>query len=140
VDQEQRQRGEYMKLFAIEGKAEQVLLEDGARRLRRLFTPLADEQIEAYVEPLLAPGALTGALNWYRRLERSLPGVAQVPVTFIWGSRDVAIGPLAARGCQDFVSGPYRFVPIEGISHWVPDQVPETVAAEVLARTSATAE
>jgi pimeloyl-ACP methyl ester carboxylesterase len=28
----------------------------------------------------------------------------------------------------------YRFVELDGVSHWVPDEVPGVVAAEVLAR------
>lgn len=136
---DQKSRSEYMKLFAIEGKAEEVLLEDGARRLRRLFAPLSPEQSEPYIRALLEPGALTGALNWYRRLERGNLGPALVPVTFIWGALDPAIGRAAAEGCVDFVAPglDYRFVELDGVTHWVVDEAPETVAAEVLARIGA---
>ena len=135
---DQKQRSEYMKLFAMAGKAERLLLADDARRLRRLFDPLPDEQARRYVQPLLEPGALTGALNWYRRLERPDLGPAQVPVTFIWGNQDRAIGRAAALACADFVAPDqdYRFVELDGVSHWVPDQAPDEVAREVLARRS----
>ena len=43
---DQRQRSQYMKLFAIKDKAEELLLEDDARRLRRLFDPLAPDRAE----------------------------------------------------------------------------------------------
>jgi pimeloyl-ACP methyl ester carboxylesterase len=131
---DQKQRSAYMMLFAMPGAAEETLLADGARRLRRLFQPLPDAVVDTYVEPLLEPGALTGALNWYRKLERPGIGPTEVPVTFIWGNQDQAIGRIAAELCQDFVSGDYRFVELDGISHWLPDQCPEVVAAEVLAR------
>jgi pimeloyl-ACP methyl ester carboxylesterase len=136
---DQNQRSEYMKLFAMPGKAEEALLEDNARRLRRLFDPLSDEQVRRYVPPLLEPGALTGALNWYRRLERPDLGPAQVPVTFVWGNQDRAIGRAAAQACADFVSPgqDYRFVELDGVSHWVPDEVPEAVTKQVLARIGA---
>lgn len=136
VDDDQRQRSEYMRLFAMEGKAEDVLLSEDARRLRALFTPLPPEQVETYVRPLLEPGALTGALNWYRRLERANLGPARVPVTYLWGNRDMAVGRIAALACGEFVEAglDYRFVELEGVSHWVPDEAPETVATEVLAR------
>jgi pimeloyl-ACP methyl ester carboxylesterase len=136
LDEDQRQRSGYIKLFAIEGKGEEVLLAENARRLRALFAPLDAAAVERYVQPLLRPGALTGALNWYRRLERHDLGPARVPVTFIWGSADPAIGRTAALGCAEFVAPDrdYRFVELDGVSHWVPDEVPGVVAAEVLAR------
>jgi pimeloyl-ACP methyl ester carboxylesterase len=133
---DQKQRSSYMKLFAMEGKAEEALLDDDARRLRRLFQPLAAAEVERYVQPLLEPGALTGALNWYRRLERADLGPAQVPVTFIWGNHDQAMGRAGAEACGDYVAPglEYRFVELDGTSHWAPDERPEIVAAEVLAR------
>lgn len=136
---DQKQRSEYMTFFALAGKAEQVLLADDAQRLWRLFDPLPTEVARRYVEPLLEPGALTGALNWYRRLERAELGPAQVPVTFVWGNQDRAIGRTAALACADFVAPgqDYRFVELAGLSHWVPDQVPDAVAREILARVDA---
>ena len=133
---DQKRRSEYMKLFAVAGKAENVLLDDGARRLWRLFDPLSDEQARRYVEPLLEPGVLTGALNWYRRLERPRLGPARVPVTFVWGNEDKAIGRTAALACADFVTPgqDYRFVVLDGVSHWVTDEAADVVAREVLAR------
>jgi pimeloyl-ACP methyl ester carboxylesterase len=133
---DQKERSSYMQLFAMAGKAEQVLLEDDARRLWALFAPLGRDQARSYVEPLLEPGALTGALNWYRRLERPDLGPAQVPVTFVWGEEDFAIGAVSANACADFVAPgvPYRFVPVPGISHWICEQVPDLVATEILAQ------
>src|SRR6187200_729699 len=63
ADSDQKERSGYMRLFAMPGKAEEVLLDDGGRRLRQLFTGagLSPERLESYVEPLLEPGALTGA-------------------------------------------------------------------------------
>lgn len=137
ADDDQRQRSGYMGFFAMPGKAEEVLLAGGGRRLRGLFAGagLSEERLESYVAPLLEPGALTGALNWYRRLERPTLGPAEVPVTFIWGQDDPAIGSAAAQACAEYVKGTdYRFVPLDGVGHWVPDQVPDLVAVEVLAR------
>jgi pimeloyl-ACP methyl ester carboxylesterase len=133
---DQKARSEYMKLFAMPEKAEEVLLADDARRLRRVFVPLPEADIDRYVQPLLEPGALTGALNWYRRLEPADLGPATVPVTFIWGNRDVALGRAGAEACGDFVAPgvDYRFVELDGISHWVPDERPDVVATEILAR------
>ena len=62
-----------------------------------------------------------------------LPSVT-VPTTFLWGDDDLAIGAAAAHACGDHVDADYRFVPLAGVSHWLPEQVPDVVAAEVLAR------
>src|SRR3954466_6803281 len=74
ADPEQKERSAYIRLFWQEGKAEEVLLEDGARRLRRMLgsraeTGIPEDAVEEYVEVLSAPGALTAALNWYRAMD-----------------------------------------------------------------------
>jgi pimeloyl-ACP methyl ester carboxylesterase len=137
---EQKRRSSYMKLFAMEGKAEDALLEDAARRLWRLFHPLSHAQAKSYVDPLLEPGALTGALNWYRRLERPNLGPAQVPVTYVWGDQDAAMSRTAAQACADFVAAAldYRFVEVADAGHWLCDEAPDLVAQEILARINPT--
>jgi len=61
-----------------------------------------------------------------------------VPTTYVWGDRDPAIGPVAARLCADWVRGPYAFVPLTGFSHWLPDEAPAELAEAI--RTRATAQ
>src|SRR3954471_17242752 len=59
-DPEQQERSAYIRLFWRPGKAEEVLLEDGARRLRRMLeTGVPAEAADEYVTVLSAPGALT---------------------------------------------------------------------------------
>jgi pimeloyl-ACP methyl ester carboxylesterase len=134
-DPDQRERSAYVNLFREDGgRAETMLLEDGARRLRRLFTPVDPE---AYVVRLLDPDALTPPLNWYRALSQDdLAGLGPVtvPTTYLWSDGDVAIGPTAARVCAEHVAADYRFVPLPGVSHWIPDEAPDTVSEVVLAR------
>ena len=144
VDSDQRERSAYIKLFRQAGKAETLLLQDDARRLRALFdgSGLGAAGVDAYVRPLLAPGALTGALNWYRAMSsRDLLGLgsAKIPTTYVWSDGDVAIGATAARGCATYVEADYRFVPLAGISHWIPDQAPAAVADAIIARCMAPA-
>lgn len=137
ADSDQRARSAYMKLFREEGKAEHVLLRDGAAALRGLF----DFDADRYVEPLLEPGALTSALNWYRAMSRrDLDGLgkAEVAVTFVWSDGDIAVGPEAARACAAYVAADYRFVPVSGVSHWIPDEAPEAVAEATISRVRAT--
>jgi pimeloyl-ACP methyl ester carboxylesterase len=139
ADPEQRERSAYIKLFRQAGKAEEVLLADGARRLRRMLdTPASGipaEAVDVYVEQLSAPGSLTAALNWYRAMRSGTPvDPVGVPTTFVWSDGDVAVGRTAAEACADQVTGDYRFVELSGITHWIPEQAPEELARAVLDR------
>jgi pimeloyl-ACP methyl ester carboxylesterase len=137
ADPEQKERSAYIKLFWQPGKAEQVLLEDDGRRLRKLLDApgVPAEAVDAYVELLRAPGALTAALNWYRAMDSDTRvDPVEVPTTYVWSDGDVAIGRTAAEACADQVTGDYRFVELTGVTHWVPEQAPEALARAVLGR------
>jgi pimeloyl-ACP methyl ester carboxylesterase len=139
ADPEQKERSAYIKLFWQAGKAEEVLLADDARRLRRMLDSPASgipaEAVDVYVAQLSAPGALTAALNWYRAMSSGTPvDPVGVPTTFVWSDGDVAVGRTAAEACADQVTGDYRFVELSGITHWIPEQAPEALARAVLDR------
>jgi pimeloyl-ACP methyl ester carboxylesterase len=134
-DPDQQQRSRYIDLFVQEGKAERVLLDDGARRLRDMLAPLPPETVDCYADLMTEPYALTGALNWYRAISRADMdglGAVTVPTTFIWGPEDLAIGRAGAEKCAGYVAGPYSFVELPGIGHWVPETAPDAVADGVL--------
>ena len=104
VDPEQKERSAYIRLFWQEGKAEEVLLADDARRLRRMYdvenSGISPETVDEYVAVLSAPGALTAALNWYRAMSSdSRVDKVEVPTTYVWSDADVAIGRTAAEAC-----------------------------------------
>jgi pimeloyl-ACP methyl ester carboxylesterase len=137
ADPEQKERSAYIKLFWQAGKAEEVLLEDGGRRLRRMLDApgVPAEAVDSYVDQLSAPGALTAALNWYRAMSSATPvDPVDVPTTYVWSDGDVAVGRTAAEACADQVRGDYRFVELPGITHWIPEQAPEQLARAVLDR------
>ena len=145
ADPEQKERSAYIRLFWQEGKAEDVLLADDARRLRRMLTGgesatgVPSESVEEYVSVLSAPGALTAALNWYRAMSSDVrvdPIV--VPTTYVWSDGDAAIGRTAAEACANYVTGDYRFVELPGITHWIPEQAPEELARLILDRIAST--
>jgi len=81
--------------------------------------------------------ALTAALNWYRAIDLEasleLPPVS-VPTTFVWSTADVAIGRAAAERCAAYVKADYRFVELDGISHWIPDEAPVELARAITDR------
>jgi pimeloyl-ACP methyl ester carboxylesterase len=135
---EQRQRSDYVQLFRMEGgKAEDVLLANNARALHDVYSPLPESLILPHYGALSQRAALTAALNWYRVIDvkasLELPTVT-VPTTFVWSTEDIAIGRAAAERCGAYVSGDYRFVELDGISHWIPDQAPAELARAVADR------
>jgi pimeloyl-ACP methyl ester carboxylesterase len=133
-DADQRERSTYMGLLRQAGKAEDVLLEDDARRLRAMFSDRSPD--DRYVRHLQQPGALTAALEWYRAMTNEfgrLPPVT-VPTTYVWSNQDSAIGRAGAEQCGEFVDADYTFVELDGISHWIPEEAPERLADEILRR------
>ncbi|MEY9886713.1 pimeloyl-ACP methyl ester carboxylesterase [Catenulispora sp. MAP5-51] len=135
--EDQRERSAYVQLFRMDDKPEDVLLANSARALHDLFSPLPESAILPHYAVLGQRPALTAALNWYRAINvkqsAALPNV-RIPTTFVWSTEDVAIGRAVAENCAQCVEGPYRFVELNGISHWIPDQAPVELARAVADR------
>jgi pimeloyl-ACP methyl ester carboxylesterase len=145
TDPEQKERSGYIRLFWQAGKAEDVLLADDSRRLRRMLSGgegdsgVPADAIDEYVAVLSAPGALTAALNWYRAMSsKDRVDPVGVPTTYVWSDGDVAIGRTAAEACANYVTGDYAFVELPGITHWIPEQAPDQLAAAILDRIAST--
>lgn len=133
-DADQRERSTYMTLLRQAGKAEHVLLENDAQRLRAMFSDTSPD--DRYVRHLSEPGALTAALEWYRAMTREFADLdpVRIPTSYVWSNNDSAIGRAGAERCGEFVESDYAFVEFDGISHWVPEEAPGALAAEILAR------
>ncbi len=134
-DPEQRSKSRYIAVFRLPFRiAERLLLAQGARRLRAAYRrKLPEAQMERYVTRFREPGVLTAALNWYRAMNvRKRLGKVMVPTLFIWGTKDQALGRAAAQATAEHVDAPYVFVPLEGASHWLPEEVPERVIGPLL--------
>ncbi|WP_072687810.1 alpha/beta fold hydrolase [Rhodococcus marinonascens] len=140
-DKDQQERSSYIGLLRMEGKAEQVLLDENARRLRAMFgDAVAPRLVDEHVALLTQPGALTGALNYYRAMSRDLdqtPAVT-VPTTYLWSTGDTALGRAGAEMCGEFVDAPYEFIVLEDATHWIPEQRPDELAKAILKRTGTT--
>ena len=96
--------------------------------------------VDRYAEAMAAPGALTGALNWYRGIPFSMReplGPINVPTSYVWGRHDTALARAAVTLTADYVNGPYEVVELEA-GHWLPETVPDAVADAVLARVKST--
>lgn len=115
-----------------------------------------DEDIARYKEALGQPGALTGAINYYRANVRQLissrPGSGstdhdgppqseslsrargriRVPTLFIYGEQDFAILPATVRNVENYIDAAYREVRIADSGHWVQNETAEEVNAALL--------
>jgi pimeloyl-ACP methyl ester carboxylesterase len=120
-------RSWYMAAFQVPWLPERVLRAQGGRRLRTFLTGGGAHDPEPAVRLFADPRAATAALNWYRalRLPSSVAaGLTRVPTLYVWSDRDTALGRRGAEGTERFVRAPYRFVVLEGVSHWVPEERP----------------
>jgi pimeloyl-ACP methyl ester carboxylesterase len=132
---EQAHRSWYMAWFQTPEEPERALLENDAAALRGLYTGLPQDAVEEYVHLFQQPGALTAALNWYRAAVPDLTteiGPITMPTLYVWSTNDLALGREAAEATAAYVEGPYRFEVLEGVSHWIPEEVPETLNALLL--------
>ena len=123
-----------MGVFRQEGVAEKALLgEDGSGDgLRAMFAgsglPPDTEEVDVFVAAMRQSGALTAALNWYRAMSADTfanVGKISVPTLYVWSTEDIAVGRKAAEATADWVTGPYRFEILEGVSHWIPEAAPD---------------
>ena len=120
-------RSWYMGAFQLPALPELVLRAGGGRALRAFLTAGAMPDPEPAVRLFADRRAATAALNWYRalRLPAELEaGLIRVPTLYVWSDGDTALGRRAAEGTERFVRAPYRFVVLEGVSHWVPEERP----------------
>ncbi len=122
-------RSAYIGFFRTPRLPELVLGAQQQRGLRLLLagSGLDRQWIDSYTDALGRPGALVAALAWYRAATPFSVGAPRVavPTLYVWGSRDPALGPTAARATGRWVTGPYRFEVVPGAGHWLPEQHPE---------------
>jgi pimeloyl-ACP methyl ester carboxylesterase len=138
-DPAQAQRSRHHKAF-LDPATTDVLLADGARRLRRTLTEqgVPEASIAEYLAVLGDRLALDAALAWYRAAAgdfgpgAAAPSVVTVPTLYLWGDADASVGRVAAEGTAAHVTGPYRMVELAGVGHFVTDQVPERVTELLL--------
>ena len=123
----------YMLFFQLPWLPEQALGRGLERMLLGSGIPRAEA--ERYAGRMREPGALTGALGWYRALRQASGALhrCRVPTTFVWGRHDAYLGRQAAEATGAMVLADYRFVEVDE-GHWLPERQPELCADEIAAR------
>jgi pimeloyl-ACP methyl ester carboxylesterase len=126
----------YMFMFQLPVLPELAYRDRMQKRLRDTLrsTGLPDEAIDRYVTPLREPGAATAAINWYRAMPFSKrpAGKVTVPALYIYGTKDAFLGRKAADLTGDYVEAPYTYTVLDGVTHWMPEEIPDDVARRVV--------
>ena len=147
----QQKASDYMLLLR-DPKAERVLSENHFERLLKMrFAgrqegPALEADRKAYLEAWSQPGALTGSLNYYRASPLYPPSagdpgaaklqldpkdfVVRVPTLVIWGEKDKALLPSILEGIDEVVEH-VEVVRVPDATHWVMDEKPDRVNAEI---------
>jgi pimeloyl-ACP methyl ester carboxylesterase len=89
---------------------------------------------EVYITTLLQPGGIEGAMAWYRAsgiAAATTPSIS-TPTLYVWGEDDATVGRRAAELTAEHVSGPYSFVALPGVGHFVVDERPRSVSQLII--------
>jgi pimeloyl-ACP methyl ester carboxylesterase len=134
---EQREKSWYMLLFQFP-EAEEILRKDDWALLREWMA--SHPELDAAIERLERPGALTASLNWYRanmHPSRELqaappPPNVQADTLGLWSTGDRFLREDAMKHSGEHVDGTWRYERIEDASHWMQLDAPERVSALLL--------
>ncbi|MFH8437869.1 alpha/beta fold hydrolase [Streptomyces sp. NPDC018007] len=112
------------------------------RVTERLAAGQAPERLARDMENLVASGALTPAVNWYRAMPFATPsglGKITVPTLFVNSDSDPVLGQAGVAHTRRLVTGPYTFRTLTGIGHWIPEQAAPELAELLRAHLAGTA-
>jgi len=119
-----------------EADAIQRMRDAGLKPLREAMinqgVPAADADV--HVAQLLQPGAIEGAMAWYRAsgLQAAETPPVRVPTLYVWGNADATVGRMAAELTREYVEAPYRFEEVAGAGHFIVEQMPDVVSRYLL--------
>jgi len=131
---EQKRKGWYVLFFQLEGIAEKAAMAKNWALFRK--TVHDHLELDHWIKDLSRPGRLTAGMNWYRSNLSKLwkfefPRVP-IPVFGIWSSDDVALAEDQMVGSAAFVDAPWRYQRMEGVSHWIPVDVPDKLSELII--------
>jgi pimeloyl-ACP methyl ester carboxylesterase len=149
-DDSQHARSGYMRQINSlpRGQMEQLFTAQDGQVLRAMFDGMPEESVNEYIEILGSPEGMRGVLDWYRAgalpkepgkpsgMSSDFPDI-EIPTLYVWSDEDPAIGPEGAHATENHVKGPYRFVALEGVGHWIPELAADRFTEELLAHLAA---
>jgi pimeloyl-ACP methyl ester carboxylesterase len=104
-------------------------LKDALRGSAKRPDTFSDADLDEYARAFSAPGAASGAINYYRAAARSrVPrGKIKAPTLLIWAEDDFALGIELTRGMDGLFENPPLIEYVPETSHWVMEERPEVV-------------
>ena len=138
----QIRRSWYMAFFQLPWLPEFLLRLDAQKIFAKAFRGASfrkemfpDDVIDAFRLPMMRPGRLSAALNYYRALGRDLSNLERaknfpdlsMPTMVIWAQNDIALGPELCDGIDQYFLGHFELHTIARCSHWVQQEQPEQV-------------
>jgi pimeloyl-ACP methyl ester carboxylesterase len=141
VASKQALRSWYMVFFQLPFIADLSTTGPNRRWFRRtlvnsgLPSPVADR----YVDRFGTRASLAPINNWYRGLILSPVRRTKVtvPTTYVFSTGDFALERKGADLTGNYVTGPYRYEVLEGVSHWIAEERPADVARLILEQADA---
>jgi pimeloyl-ACP methyl ester carboxylesterase len=133
-DPEQQSRSAYMAFFWLPWLPEQTFAVNDFATLRALYGEHPARELDEYLAVFSEPGAITGALNWYRAGADGgigTTGNVTTPILFIWGNQDPAVGRTAVEGQQQYIDGPLEEIELD-TGHWLMATEPAKVIEAVM--------
>lgn len=148
----QRAASRYVLALQWPFRPERTLVRDErqvARFLREWAAPdgrfPGDEDIDRYAAAIALPFVAHSAAEYYRWIGRNqvrhdgpvfesrIGAPVGVPVLHLQGSADRCVLESATAGSDRFVKGPYTHLSITGAGHFLSEEAPEVVTAELIA-------
>lgn len=121
-DEDQKAKSFYIRDFQTPEIPEQNMAKDDYAWLRNYWEGFSQEVIDDYLTVFSQPEARTATVNWYRAMFAVKNDFeykpVELPVTYIWGNQDIALGRLGAEMTAQFMKGYYNFVEVDG-GHWL---------------------
>ncbi len=137
-DPDQQSKSAYMIFFRLPWLAEQVFAFNDFSLMRNgMYQEHPPAHRQEYLRVFAEPGAITGALNWYRASGEGIGGNASLsmqvntPTLFIWGNADPAVGRVAVDGQRTFMQGPFTEIELD-TGHWLMATEPTRVITAIL--------
>ena len=131
VTSDQLLRSWYMGFFQLPALPEYLIRNHPDRFVRALESTGQTHQRAVRDIDFVIRAGISTTLNWYRAIPLSDPRATRQPITVptlhVYGTAD---GVLASQGAAlngRFVTGRYHLEVLEGVSHWIPEEVPDTV-------------
>lgn len=125
-DKKQKKMSQYMAFFQWRGIPEWFLLKKDRENLRKTWKKSAPEELKDYLDVIGNKPALKASLGYYRANYKTLKkgkgaahyGDVKTPTLMIWGSKDIAIGPVGIDGTAQYMKGPYERIDLAA-GHWL---------------------